>query len=522
VKATRTRDRLWILLTALLVTALLLPSLLYPFGRDQAVFAYVGSVMARGGLPYRDAWDLKPPGIYLAYAFLATLSPNHGAGLMYLLRGVDVAIVAGVGILLAAIARRCGHPEAAIPAAGWYACLYLQGGYWGLAQAEGWANLWVLGAIWLCLAGQDRRGRRQLFVAGVLGGVGAVLKFTTVLPLLPFLVQALRKQPEQERLRGAAAAVTGLAVSLAGATLWLAVTGILPAYLEIQRGFVAPYTQLSASTPLQHLEHVVRYTAQWLASIWLPGALAIYAGVDRGRERAAPRALFAMLGGGLVAVWIQDKYFGYHWQTVLPAVALLAALGSVRLGRCLRLSTRHSGLAAVLLIVFWAGGTRGTYYRDAARVALGSLSYPEWLQRFGRPGVGDNSFLADTWAADYVRQHTQPDDGVLVWGFEPAVYLLADRRPPTRFFFNVPVTSSFVPATWRQEFLHAVQSHPPELLLTVRNDAVPWASGLTDDSETQLQAWTELRQWRDQNYQLERQIEDFSVYRKIHRDRGQR
>lgn len=502
----------WIGFALAVVVTLLLPSLLYPFGRDQAVFAYVGSVMARGGLPYRDAWDLKPPGIYLAYGLLASLSPNHGAGLMHLLRVVDLVVVGGVGVLVAALARRCGTPEAGIAAAGWYACLYVQGGYWGLAQAEGWANLWILGGIGLCLANSDRPGGRRLFAVGFLGGIGAVFKFTTVLPLLPFVWLAVRQQPPRERLRGAATSTVGMALPLVGAAVWLAAAGILNAYVEIQRGFVAPYTQLSASTPLQHLEHVGRYTGRWLASIWLPGALALYA-CWGGRKAAPPRPLLAMLGGGLLAVWMQDKYFGYHWQTVLPAVALLAAFGSVHVCRRLNFSASRTQGVCLLLIALWAGGSQGSYYRDATRVALGSLSYPEWLQRFGRPAVGDNSFLADTWAADYVRQHTAHGDGVLVWGFEPSVYLLSDRRPPTRFFFNVPVTSPFVPVSWRLEFLRDVQAHPPELILTVRNDAVPWASGRTDDSERQLRAWAELNQWFTHNYELEQQVEDFTVYR---------
>lgn len=497
----------------LVVSALLLPSLLYPYGRDQAVFAYVGSVMARGGLPYRDAWDLKPPGIYLAYGALASLSPDHGIGLMYLLRVADLALSIVTGVLLAAIARRCGHPKAAIAAAGWYACLYLQGGYWGLAQAETWANPWVLLAIWFCLVSKERLTRRRMFAAGIAGGVAALLKFTAVAPLLPFLLYAIYRQDSRERLGGTAGVAAGMALPLLCAGTWMAATGILSSYADIQRGFVAPYTQINASSPLQHVEHVVRYTGLWLASLWLPAAFAVYAVTGRGRGCPSPRGLLAMLGGGLLAVWVQDKYFGYHWQTVLPALALLAAIGGARLWQRVRLSAERIQFACLLMVALWSAGTQGTYFRDAARMALGALSYPGWLQRFGRPASGDNSFLADTWAANYVRSHTHPGDGVLVWGFEPAVYLLSDRRPPTRFFFDVPVTAPFVPDTWRREFLRDVQSHPPALWLTVRNDAVPWASGRRDDSQAQLDDWPELRRWVEQNYQLERQIEDFSVYR---------
>src|SRR5438552_3773650 len=52
---------------ALAATALL-PELWFPLARDQGVFACVAGRILRGALPYRDAWDIKPPPIYLTYA----------------------------------------------------------------------------------------------------------------------------------------------------------------------------------------------------------------------------------------------------------------------------------------------------------------------------------------------------------------------------------------------------------------------------------------------------------------------
>ena len=54
-------------LTLVLAAALLVfraPSLVQPMGADQALYAYVGERIRAGGLPYRDAWDRKPPAIH--------------------------------------------------------------------------------------------------------------------------------------------------------------------------------------------------------------------------------------------------------------------------------------------------------------------------------------------------------------------------------------------------------------------------------------------------------------------------
>jgi hypothetical protein len=52
----------------------------------------------------------------------------------------------------------------------------------------------------------------------------------------------------------------------------------------------------------------------------------------------------------------------------------------------------------------------------------------------------------------------------------------------------------------------------------MHNDAIPWASGRTDDSAAQLQEWTALSSWLDANYHYEARIEDFELYRMNHGD----
>ena len=61
-----TRHAAWLLLIVLVMVRL--PSLVQPAGADQDLYAYVGQAITRGGLPYVDAWDQKPPAIHYTYA----------------------------------------------------------------------------------------------------------------------------------------------------------------------------------------------------------------------------------------------------------------------------------------------------------------------------------------------------------------------------------------------------------------------------------------------------------------------
>src|SRR3990170_1470442 len=62
-------NRLFLALACVLL-AVRLPSLVQPMGADQALYAYVGERVLDGGVPYRDAWDQKPPAIHVAYAVM--------------------------------------------------------------------------------------------------------------------------------------------------------------------------------------------------------------------------------------------------------------------------------------------------------------------------------------------------------------------------------------------------------------------------------------------------------------------
>src|SRR5690242_8997710 len=73
--STRPADMTNRLLLALACVLLVvrLPSLVQPMGADQGLYAYVGDRIRSGALPYRDAWDQKPPAIHVTYAFMRAI-----------------------------------------------------------------------------------------------------------------------------------------------------------------------------------------------------------------------------------------------------------------------------------------------------------------------------------------------------------------------------------------------------------------------------------------------------------------
>ena len=76
--------------------------LMFRYGRDQGIYATVADTMLRGGMPYRDAWDFKPPGIYVVYAMTRAV---FGSG-QWGIRLVEIAGLASVVGAFVILSRR--------------------------------------------------------------------------------------------------------------------------------------------------------------------------------------------------------------------------------------------------------------------------------------------------------------------------------------------------------------------------------------------------------------------------------
>jgi hypothetical protein len=110
-------------------------SLAYPFGPDQGVFAQIGRTILQGGLPIRDAFDVKPPVIYLLYALAEGMfGPN-----LWSIRVLDLLAVFLTSTCLLNIFkdRRQGLTAAALYPVVYFICF----SYPDTAQTESFSNL---------------------------------------------------------------------------------------------------------------------------------------------------------------------------------------------------------------------------------------------------------------------------------------------------------------------------------------------------------------------------------------------
>src|SRR5688572_17141307 len=176
-------NRLFLALACVLL-AVRLPSLVQPMGADQGLYAYAGERIRAGGLPYRDAWDQKPPAIHLAYAALRTAWPDDSAvpAADLLLAALIAGLLWDVGAALAT--RGVGQASALLFLLLSNPAFARLGGVAVRAQCETFIAAAVTGAFFLLARSRQGAGIWKLLGAGVLFGLACAFKYNAAVYLL--------------------------------------------------------------------------------------------------------------------------------------------------------------------------------------------------------------------------------------------------------------------------------------------------------------------------------------------------
>ena len=189
-----------------------------PIERDLVTYMLVGHAI---NMPerqmYADAWDLKPPGLYLAYAAAERLV-GYGEAQLYLL-GVASALVTLVGVWWAggAMGRACGLWAALF----WILIASAPSLEANMPNTEVFVNAFSAAALGLLLRAEGRGRARWLAVlgAGAAFAIGSTFKQTIVFDAALIGIAHMLFPPEGARRRDAVVDV--MVMALLGVVVWL-------------------------------------------------------------------------------------------------------------------------------------------------------------------------------------------------------------------------------------------------------------------------------------------------------------
>ncbi|HET9268209.1 MAG TPA: glycosyltransferase family 39 protein [Vicinamibacterales bacterium] len=532
---TRLRAAGLILCFGIAAAALLLrvPSIAAPLGIDQGLWASAVRGMARGLSLYQDVWEQRPPGIYFVYLAGFRVLGWTAATVVWL----DILAAAATTILVAAIAFRLSGRTAAAVGAALYAAFTMPAwlyGYGGLLErsvCETFIVVCVAGAAYCAVVLRERVSMTLAVLLGLAAGAAIILKPNAGI-YAPFILGWLLVT-RQRRQSGDTRTVTRLiAAMIAGGlivplltVLWLWQSGLLPearlAVVDFNRWYVGEAFTLDAfATGFAK--------AIWLRAktdpLWLAGgAGCLLAAWDLVRRRPLDSlAGLAIWWGAAAALTIAVqgvRLYSTYFIQAFPPLVLLATWTLMQIGdrNAVRRVVGAATAALMLVLVVQRGYVPKVV--GSARVDLaalrGQMPAHDYLERFGGYGETSRGYSARANAevAEYIRQHTQPDDRVFLFGINGAsLYFLADRLPAHRFLrANFFATTEFPNAAFRVESVvqNLRQARPAYVVFERLRSAAEWARII--DALPQRAEVAELLS----GYKLEATIEDFTVYRRI-------
>ncbi|MFO0839283.1 MAG: glycosyltransferase family 39 protein [Phycisphaerae bacterium] len=496
-------------------------TLIYPFGRDQAEYAYTASLALDGKAVYRDVFCVKPPMThYVHEAALAVFGHS-----MLSIRLLDVIWQTSTAIVILLLGRKLWSDRpAGLIAALLYEFMYFGEDFWTAAQTDGFLALPSALAVLAFVHAADtggasaRRPARTIATSAFGGaaiGVATLFKYPIGL-LLPMLCPILIWRQRGRGTASAAAMIVGFGAVIGAQAAWLVRQGALTPMLWIARKFVPAYNAAGADVSWSSDLFITLLTWSVASLLLAIGVLAVAA---REKRAGLQAPIIAWWLTGLIHLWIQNKFYPYHALPLLaPTYVLVAVLAAF-----LQTALRRAGAGAASLGVIWAGVITAAFWQSGHypvrwyafwKTLRGEISLNLAYGYFDR---GDYSVAAGMQTAGWVRHNTKPDERVFVWGFEPAVYFLSQRQCATRFIYAFPLFGRYDWPALRSEFLAALRADPPALFIVVSHDEMVMVTGVNDDSRDALRRWPELRDFVAANYERVREIEDFEILQRIDR-----
>lgn len=442
-----------------------------PLERDEGEYAYFGQLILQRGIPYRDAYNMKPPGVYFAHAAVLWFLGENPVAVR---AGATIAALVAV-YWLYRLARRWYSRRASLAASATLAVLSASTSVLGFAsKAEHFVLAFALPALWLVQPWERATSVLGACIAGILLGMSATMKpsgAAFALALVGAWWRAVSTPHLPAHLGRLAAFVLGCALPwfVVGAGFWWAGAAEKMWFWTITyaRHYATdiPFAQglVLAGTSLGRA--IVSAPLVWLAAtggwLWIVRH-------DRADRRSA---LLWFLASSVVAVALGWRFSEHYFLLLLPAVAL----GVAKLADTVQWSWKWFWLVLVLLIgsaaLFEQWRLYGRSPTEVARLVYGRNPFPEAVE-IGR----------------YLLEHSKPEDRVAVIGSEPEIYFYARRRAATGFVYTYPLMELHPFArAMQQQMQREIESARPRFLVLVH---VPTSWSRRSESVVDILEWS--------------------------------
>jgi len=526
----------WLLPALILLTFVTWAFLLtQPYGRDQAGYLYIGNEILHGAKPYTDWWENKPPLLLYSYAAIAWLWGANAVAINL----ADLLLALSTAALLYALLTRVADRGTALLGTflyGVYAhpMMLTKRSFYLAAQPESFIQPLTVLAMLLGLVAIQRRRAWPMFFGGLCLAASFFYKYNAALYAGPILLGIFaqwipsRQEASSRRLLGRS--LLGLALGgLAGGLvviLFCHSEGILSAMFyatwTFNREVYLASSPLGAAALLGKALKTIagRIIANPQGIIWL-GSLCFVIHVARKQRRPAWLLLAGWPVFSLLAILSNRMLFSNHFPQIYPALCATTALGIRELlegqsALSRSLQPRRSVILTALVGASVLLGAAVVAVSPHTHFFLGGTRWPEYLGQLQSYGEsGGQSVRANAEVAHYLKEHTEAAQAVFIWGFEPMVYLMAERPCGARYLYPdhliLRELAGESPETLYRPLIAQWEESRIEYLILVEHDQSIYMPRETREHflNTPL-----LRDYLDSRFEYETQLEDFLLYRR--------
>jgi len=433
-----------------------------PLERDEGEYAYFAQRILQGDVPYRDMFNQKPPSVFLAYLIPVALGGTSVAAI-HLALYIWTAIA---GFILYLIACEISNRTVAACTVLWFAILTIEPTCQALAaNTEQWMLAPMTASVWCAVRGVRTRKRWWWFGCGVFAAAAFLFKQVAATNALfiagyaLFAWYARRSTLSCKSIIGyVAAASAGVLIIAVVPVAYFWANGALSDFLDAVLWHNLHYVaQTSLDEGLVGLREEL---ARQAPSLW-PAWILTVVGVCNWRYRAGSTTAFLLcwLSALFLGASIGLRFFPHYFVQLSPALALGAGLGTAQLCELARRGRPGFQWLALLIPAVVIAPTLVQNFRfffATSSVEKAQLLYP------------GNPFDLSSEIAEYVRENTQDEDRVLIFGSEPQVLFLAQRRSATRYIIFYPLMAPGAEAEERQRdaWKEIVESDPRCIIMT--------------------------------------------------------
>lgn len=503
------RDYRYITYIVFGIGIILLMSLLsYPHGLDQQIFTLYGDIIRHGGIPYRDAIEIKPPLVYYMYAFSEYIFGNNELSI----RIFEVAYQLLTSYLLFRLTlKTTGSKSFALGTYITYIVMLVMQGYWETAQAETFSALPGIILFWSLIKADEESSPKVLLLYALTAGASLAsycwFKYNFIV-ILPVIVIFILSGSVSRQKYSATLVILSFLMFYLSYVLYLYLNGAMKTYLEVMFEWAPGYAGLNPLLSRKTLSEIIwlnfpvflfyNYTGLLTISmiagiIYILHTYKLFLVNNNTPRSRASLLLLLLLASLFFSLILERKLFVYHYNRAIWAAAPLIVIGLWKIYQ--------------LIVIYWKRRETDTllFTIPSRIIILGVLSLFSFYSpimklkdssiEFGTAALGgenpkqhliklkpDDYFAGEFEIADSLRPNLNETDNIFIWGTHIGVYDILSKRPPAKMITTMQMVAPFTPKSWRKEIIERLYKTKPKFILIQMNDVIPFITGSNLDS----------------------------------------